>query len=148
MCVFINLYMYKYTTENDYYLCVFINLYMYKYSMENDYCTTRSDTSSATMGSYTSKVGLSKIHTCVYIYKTTNILKRIIMVLRGATISRLLTIIGLFCRIQSLSWGSFAKETYDFKEPTNRSHPYKHIPLNIWATLYSTCKQGGRLWYI
>ena len=31
-------------------------------------------------------------------------------------------IIGLFCRISSLVWGSFAKETYDFKEPTNRSH--------------------------
>jgi len=31
--------------------------------------------------------------------------------------------IGLFCRILSLSWVSFAKETYHFKEPTNRSHP-------------------------
>jgi len=43
-----------------------------------------------------------------------------------ATISRLLKIIGLFCRIQSLLQGSFAKETYDFKEPTNRSHPICH----------------------
>jgi len=40
-----------------------------------------------------------------------------------ATISRLLRITGLFCRISSLVGGSFAKETYDFKEPTNRSHP-------------------------
>ena len=40
-----------------------------------------------------------------------------------ATISRLLTIIGHFCRILSLLQGSFAKKTYDFKEPTNRSHP-------------------------
>jgi len=39
-----------------------------------------------------------------------------------ATISRLLKIVGLFCRISSLLWGSFAKETYNFKEPTNRSH--------------------------
>jgi len=31
--------------------------------------------------------------------------------------------IGLFCRISSLLQGSFAKETYHFKEPTNRSHP-------------------------
>jgi len=38
-----------------------------------------------------------------------------------ATTSRLLKIIGLFCRISSLLWGSFAKETYDFKEPTNCS---------------------------
>jgi len=40
-----------------------------------------------------------------------------------ATISRLLKIIGLFCRIWSLLQGSFAKETYNFKEFTNRSHP-------------------------
>jgi len=34
-----------------------------------------------------------------------------------ATISRRLQIIGLFCRILSLLLGSFAKETYNFKEP-------------------------------
>jgi len=39
-----------------------------------------------------------------------------------ATISRLLKIKGLFCRISSVLWGSFAKETCDFKEPTDRSH--------------------------
>ena len=37
------------------------------------------------------------------------------------TISRLLHIIGLFCSLQSLLQGSFAKETYHFQEPTNRS---------------------------
>ena len=42
---------------------------------------------------------------------------------RVATISRLLKITGLFCRIPSLLYGSFAKETYNSKEPTNRSHP-------------------------
>ena len=40
-----------------------------------------------------------------------------------AMISRLLENIGLFCRIQSLLWSPFAKETYDLKEPTNRSNP-------------------------
>ena len=30
---------------------------------------------------------------------------------------------GFFCRIPSLLQGSFAKETYHFKEPTNRRHP-------------------------
>ena len=40
-----------------------------------------------------------------------------------ATNSRLLKIIGLFYRILSLLEGSFAKETYNFKEPANRSHP-------------------------
>ena len=39
-----------------------------------------------------------------------------------ATISRLLQITGLFCRISSLLLVSFAKETYNLKEPTNRSH--------------------------
>ena len=40
-----------------------------------------------------------------------------------ATISRLLKMIGLFCRISSLLYVSFAKETYNFKGPTHRSHP-------------------------
>ena len=40
-----------------------------------------------------------------------------------ATISKLIKITVLFCRISSLLWGSFTKETYDFKQPTNRSHP-------------------------
>ena len=40
-----------------------------------------------------------------------------------ATISTLLKNIGPFCRISSLLQGSFAKEDYNFKEFTNRSHP-------------------------
>jgi len=40
-----------------------------------------------------------------------------------ATISRLLKILGLFCRKSAVLQGSFAKEPYNFKEPTNRSHP-------------------------
>ena len=38
-----------------------------------------------------------------------------------AMISRLLKNIGFFGRIKSLLQGSFAKETYVFNEPTNRS---------------------------
>jgi len=40
-----------------------------------------------------------------------------------ATMIELLKIIGLFCRIPSLLYGPCAKETYNLKEPTNRSHP-------------------------
>jgi len=40
-----------------------------------------------------------------------------------ATISRLLTIIGLFCNRALKRRPYSAKETYTFKEPTNRSHP-------------------------
>jgi len=47
-----------------------------------------------------------------------------------ASMSRLLKIIGIFCRIMSLLQGSFAKETYNFKEPTKRSHPIVVIAEN------------------
>ena len=39
-----------------------------------------------------------------------------------ATINRLLKIIGLFCKRALLKRRYSAKETYNFKEPTNRSH--------------------------
>ena len=39
------------------------------------------------------------------------------------SLSRLLQIVGLLCRISSLLWGSFAKETCNSKEPTSRNHP-------------------------
>jgi len=48
-----------------------------------------------------------------------------------ATMSRLLKITGLFCRIPSLEWGSSAKETYNFKEPTNCSHPIPYIYMHF-----------------
>ena len=41
----------------------------------------------------------------------------------GATISRLLQIIGLLCKRALLTRLYSAKETHNFKEPTNRSHP-------------------------
>jgi len=40
-----------------------------------------------------------------------------------ATISSLLKIIGLFCKRALLKRRYSAIETYNFKEPTNRSHP-------------------------
>ena len=43
-----------------------------------------------------------------------------------ATISRLLKITGLVCKRALLKRQYSAKETYNFKEPTDRSHP---IPL-------------------
>jgi len=53
-----------------------------------------------------------------------------------ATMSRLLQFIGLFRRISSLSQGSFAKETYHFKEPTTCSHPiaYKRL-TKLWYNI-------------
>ena len=52
-----------------------------------------------------------------------------------ASISRLLKITGLFCRIQSLSQGSFAKETYHFKEPTLHVYVYMYISISIFGAL-------------
>jgi len=51
-----------------------------------------------------------------------------------ATISRLLKITGLFGEIWSLLWGSFAKQTYHVKEPTDRSHP---IAFNMADSTYN-----------
>jgi len=46
-----------------------------------------------------------------------------------ATISRLLKIVGLFCKRALEKRRYFAKEKSNFKEPTNRSHPV-HPPLS------------------
>ena len=40
-----------------------------------------------------------------------------------ASVSRIDKIIGLICRKSSLLYVSFAKETYNWIDPTNRSHP-------------------------
>ena len=53
----------------------------------------------------------------------------------GATISRLLRSIGLFCRKQFFLQGSFAKETHDFKERTHRSQNYGSLLQNEYAPL-------------
>jgi len=66
-----------------------------------------------------------------------------------ATISRLLKIVSLFCRISSLSQGSFAKETNNFMEPTTCSHPIYVFFLISCCTLTQctfTCRRG-RPWY-
>jgi len=51
-----------------------------------------------------------------------------------ATVSRINTIIGLFCRISSVLEVSFAKETYSFIDPTNQSHLIRHT-----SAVYSMC---------
>jgi len=48
-----------------------------------------------------------------------------------ATVSRIDKIIGLFCRILSLLYGSFAKETYNLIDPTNQSHPIRKTPAHM-----------------
>ena len=58
-----------------------------------------------------------------------------------AMISRLLQMIGLFCKILSLLQGSFAKKTYNFEEPTNRNHPISiclSVCLCLWFSVRVT----------
>ena len=62
------------------------------------------------------------ISTYIYIHRGEDFEQKYKFRYGVATISRLLKIIGFFCRISSLLQGSFAKETYNFKEPTTRSH--------------------------
>ena len=59
-----------------------------------------------------------------------------------ATISRLLTIIGLFCKRALHKRPILSKETYNFKEPTNRSHPISgyHIFTESHMSIIFRCE--------
>ena len=63
----------------------------------------------------------------IYAYMYIHICKHTCIIYEVATISRILKIIGLFEKCRSLFWGSFAKETCNFEEPTNRSHPIEGL---------------------
>ena len=60
-----------------------------------------------------------------------------------AAVSRIDKTIGLFCRISSLLCGSFAKETYDFIDPTNRGYliscEWKCVSLNVCVSTLKVC---------
>jgi len=61
-----------------------------------------------------------------------------------ATISRLLKIIGLFCKRALHKRPIFSKEICDFKEPTNRSHPISCICMcHIYVTQVATWVTRG-----
>jgi len=59
-----------------------------------------------------------------------------IFVYAVVTISRLLKIIGLFCKRALYKRLYSAKETYHFKEPTNRSHPIVPAPEASWRKVF------------
>jgi len=50
-----------------------------------------------------------------------------------ATISRLLKMIRLFCKRALQKWWYSAKETYDFIDPTDRSHPIVHHGMKYFC---------------
>ena len=51
-----------------------------------------------------------------------------------ATVSRIDKNIGLLYRIWAFLQGSFAKETYDLIDPTNRSHP---VGIVGWMCIFA-----------
>ena len=58
-----------------------------------------------------------------------------------ATISRPLRIIGLFCKRVLLKRRYSAKETYDFKEPANRSPPHNMVAFAL-SSAFITASHG------
>jgi len=62
-----------------------------------------------------------------------------------ATISRLLKIIGLFCKRGLQKRRYSAKETYDFQERTNRSHPTVGCDSDIHVSSLAEATEEARL---
>jgi len=60
---------------------------------------------------------------------------------------RLLKIISLFCRIQSLLQGSFAEETYNLKEPTNWCDDTHVMAHTWWHTCDGTHVMAHTWWH-
>ena len=69
---------------------------------------------------------IQHIYICKFTYTCENIYGYAYWV---ATVSRLLKIIGLFCKRALYKRRYSAKETYNFKESTNRSHPIALLAL-------------------
>jgi len=80
---------------------------------------------------------------CVFSVSPASSVQRLLRKYGVATIRRLLKIIGLFCRISSLLWGSFAKETYHFKEHTKRSHPIPTSSSGVTCEEATSVKEAG-----
>ena len=68
----------------------------------------------------------------VYVWERESVCVCVVYQYGVATMSRMLKNTGLFAEYRSLLYSSFAKETYIFKHPTNRSHP-------IWQACLSFC---------
>jgi len=65
------------------------------------------------------------LHMCVYVFagKYTQLYLLFYFEYGVATISRLVKIISLFCRISSLLYGSFGKETYNLRSLSTVATP-------------------------
>jgi len=117
---YIRTYMHRHTCMHAYIIIYestddmykYIHTYTYTY-MHAYICThVRARTSTHTFKYPT------KRQPCVFVWRL-----KMWICFKVATISRLLKIVGLFCKRALLKRRYSAKETYNFKEPTNRSPP-------------------------
>ena len=126
------------------YVCMYVcvNVRLYLYSQINRYIDIETVFSSCAqqrpkLQVFFAKEPYQRDYILLLVCPTTTLrlLRSYYLCMYGeASISRLLTIIGLFCRISSLLQGSFAKETHNFKELTNRSHPITNVCMG-WLRL-------------
>ena len=122
VCVYVYIYMCVYI-----YVCIYIHIYMIKYI----YLIYDADEMQKSVCVYVYMCVCVYIYTSIYIY--IYMIKYIYLIyemqmrcrsLYGVTlVSRVDTIIGLFCKIALLKRQYSAKETYSLIDPTNRSHP-------------------------
>jgi len=82
------------------------------------------------------------IFICIYVYTLTECFRQVYIYvyhtyLYGvASISRLLKMIGIFCKRALWKTLYSAKETYNFKEPTDRSHPIYIYVYRTYSYVY------------
>ena len=136
MYMYICIYIYVYTT-----ICMYIKTQTAsRRSTSNDSARQHEKRRESQKDSHRRNRALE----CIYTYTYNN-------VYGVATMSRRLKIIGLFCKRALLKRRYSAKETYDFKEPTNRSHPIcistHRLPLDVArpTTARANMKNGGRV---
>jgi len=100
-------------------VCVYIYIYIHIYNIHMFICMYSSIYIHMYIIYLYIYICILHSHTCLYLYGV-------------ATTSRLLIITGLFCERALIKRWYSAKETYNFKEPTNRSHP-----ISFFASSYS-----------
>jgi len=125
MCMHLYMYVHMYTCTCTYmhiYTCthVYLCIYMYVFCATINHLRHTQSCVICAMCTCYVYIYMCALYTCtcIHIYLCIYMYKYCAACSYGvATISRLFKIIGLFCRISSLLYVSFAKESYNFKEP-------------------------------
>ena len=139
ICLWINkLFTYKHIAHICAYIHAYLSIYTHTHKRAHTHPHTRTRTHTHThthtpkhTHAYTHAHAYAETHELINCKETYKLINPSQCWYGVATISRLLEIISLFCRIWFLFKGSFAKVTYNFK-PTNSSHP---IPCNLFKRI-------------